>query len=61
MYRPRVREIVWAFIRYLLMQQPDDNRTAIKTAVTSKVRDRFADGGKWRAPIPASLIVAKTA
>ena len=43
---------------YLLTQQPDDNRTAIKAAVASKVRDRFADGDKWRAPIPASLIVA---
>ena len=46
---------------YLLKQQPDDNRTAIKAAITSKVRDRFAESGKWRAPIPASLIVAKTA
>ncbi len=45
---------------YLLTQQPDGNRTAIKAAVTSKVRDRFAEGDKWRAPIPASLIVAKT-
>ena len=46
---------------YLLTQQPDDNRTAIKAAVTGKVRDRFADSGKWRAPIPASMIIAKTA
>lgn len=46
---------------YLLRRQPDGNRTAIKEAVTDKVRDRFAEGGKWRAPIPASLIVAKTA
>jgi SAM-dependent methyltransferase len=46
---------------YLLTQQPDRSRAAIKAAVTSKVRDRFADGDKWRAPIPASLIIAKTA
>ena len=46
---------------YLLSQQPDDNRIAIKTAVTDKVRNQFVDGGKWRAPIPASLIVAVTA
>jgi len=46
---------------YLLTQQPDANRTAIKAAVTKKVRDRFADSDKWRAPIPASMIIAKTA
>ncbi len=45
---------------YLLTQQPDDARRAIKAAVTRKVRERFADSGKWRVPIPASLIVAKT-
>jgi SAM-dependent methyltransferase len=45
---------------YLLAQQPDANRTAIKAAVTSKVREKFAEGDNWRAPIPASLIVAKT-
>ncbi|MEM7171691.1 MAG: methyltransferase domain-containing protein [Pseudomonadota bacterium] len=46
---------------YLLTQQPDKNRVAIKSAVTAKVREKFADNGKWRAPIPASLIVAKSA
>ena len=46
---------------YLLTQQPEENRKAIKAAVAAKVRDRFAEGGRWRAPIPASLIVARTA
>jgi trans-aconitate methyltransferase len=46
---------------YLLTQQPADNRAAIKNAVTDKVRERFSDGDKWRAPIPASLLVARAA
>ena len=41
---------------YLLTQQPDENRTAIKMTVTEKVREQFADGGRWRAPIPAALV-----
>lgn len=45
---------------YLLSKQPKANNTAIKQAVAEKVRDRFADGDKWRAPMPASLIVART-
>jgi ubiquinone/menaquinone biosynthesis C-methylase UbiE len=44
---------------YLLSQQPKANNAAIKTAVAEKVRGRFGHGVKWRAPIPASLIVAK--
>jgi SAM-dependent methyltransferase len=43
---------------YLLTQQPDEFRTAIKTAVTNKVREQFADGDRWRAPIPAALLKA---
>lgn len=46
---------------YLLRQQPNDNLAAIKEAIANKVRDRFAEGGKWRAAIPASLIVANAA
>jgi hypothetical protein len=41
---------------YLLTQQPDGNRTAIKTAVARKVREQFADGDCWRVPIPAALV-----
>ncbi|WP_217352171.1 class I SAM-dependent methyltransferase [Ruegeria sp. HKCCA5763] len=44
---------------YLLSQQPEANNAAIKAAVAEKVRSRFSDGDKWRAPIPASLIVAR--
>lgn len=44
---------------YLLKQQQAANRAAIKEAVTNKVRARFADGNAWRAPIPASLVVAR--
>lgn len=43
---------------YLLNQQPEEFRTAIKSAVASKVRDQFADGGRWRVPIPAALLRA---
>jgi SAM-dependent methyltransferase len=43
---------------YLLTQQPDENRTAIKTAVSSKVREQFADGDRWRVLIPAALVKA---
>lgn len=46
---------------FLLTQQPDANRDAIKEAVTSKVRERFAEGDVWRAPIPAALVVARAA
>lgn len=44
---------------YLLSQQPEANNAAIKAAVAEKVRDRFSHGDKWRAPMPASLIVAR--
>jgi SAM-dependent methyltransferase len=43
---------------YLLTQQPNENRIAIKTAVTGKVRDKFADGNRWRIPIPAALVIS---
>jgi len=41
---------------YLLAQQPDENRTAIKTAVTEKVRAQHVYGDRWRIPIPAALV-----
>jgi SAM-dependent methyltransferase len=41
---------------YLLSQQPEGARSAIKAAVADKVRERFGEGSRWRAPIPASLI-----
>ncbi|MBF9032432.1 methyltransferase domain-containing protein [Rhodobacterales bacterium HKCCE3408] len=44
---------------YLLSQQPEANRVAIKDAVARKVAERFAEGEAWRAPIPASLVIAR--
>jgi SAM-dependent methyltransferase len=43
---------------YLLTQQPDEFRTAIKNAVAGQVREQFADGDQWRVPIPAALLKA---
>ncbi|MDP6705503.1 MAG: class I SAM-dependent methyltransferase [Rhodospirillales bacterium] len=43
---------------YLLTQQPNESRSAIKEAVTQKVRERFAQGDGWHVPIPAALIKA---
>ncbi|WP_050932048.1 class I SAM-dependent methyltransferase [Aestuariivita boseongensis] len=44
---------------YLLSQQPAANNSAIKAAVAEKVRERFGNGDKWHAPLPASMIVAR--
>ena len=44
---------------YLLSQQPDANNAAIRAAVAQEVRENFALGDRYRAPIPASLIVAR--
>jgi ubiquinone/menaquinone biosynthesis C-methylase UbiE len=43
---------------YLLTQQPDHSRAAIKTAIAAKVRERFAQGDEWHVPIPAALVTA---
>lgn len=39
--------------------QPEANNAAIKAAVAEKVRARFGHGDRWRAPLPASLVVAR--
>jgi len=44
---------------YLLTSQPDNNRNAIKSAVTEMVAERFEQGGIWHVPIPAALAKAK--
>lgn len=44
---------------YLLSQQPEANNQAIKSALAEIVRARFSHKGTWRAPMPASLIVAR--
>jgi SAM-dependent methyltransferase len=41
---------------YLLTRQPEENRTAIKAAVTEKVREQCAAGDRWRVQIPAALV-----
>ncbi len=43
---------------YLLTQQPEQSRLAIKDAVTAKVRERFSEGSKFRVPIPAAFVTA---
>jgi SAM-dependent methyltransferase len=43
---------------YLLTQQPEEARVAIKTTIAQKVRDRFSQGDKWHVPIPAALVRA---
>lgn len=42
----------------LLARQPEENLAAIRAAVTELVRERFADGGVWRVPMPATLVRA---
>ena len=42
----------------LLASQPTENRTAIRTALTEKVRQRLQVGETWRVPIPAALVRA---
>ena len=44
---------------YLLSQQPEANNAAIKAAIAKTVRENFTNGSKYRAPIPASLVVAR--
>ena len=44
---------------YLLTSQPEENRNAIKSAVTSMVAERFEQDGRWHVPIPAALAKAK--
>lgn len=43
---------------YLLTQQPEECRAAIKEAVAAKVRERFSEGDKFHVPIPAALVTA---
>jgi SAM-dependent methyltransferase len=44
---------------YLLTSQPEENRNAIKTAVTRMVAERFEQDGVWYVPIPAALAKAR--
>jgi hypothetical protein len=44
---------------YLLTSQPEENRAAIKSAVTGMVAEWFEQGGIWHVPIPAALAKAR--
>jgi|SRR5271169_4282461 len=40
----------------MLASQPLQNLAAIRTAMARAVRERFANGGRWRVPVPAALL-----
>lgn len=42
----------------LLGNQPASNAAAIQSNMSAAVRERFAHGDKWRAPVPAALVSA---
>lgn len=42
----------------VLANQPPQNLAAIRSALTLSVREQFADGNRWRVPVPAALIQA---
>ncbi|MEQ8898480.1 MAG: methyltransferase domain-containing protein [Roseovarius sp.] len=43
---------------YLLTNQPEENLHAIRQAITSEARTKFAHGDSWTVPMPAALAVA---
>jgi hypothetical protein len=43
----------------LLGSQPAANLAAIRSAIAEAVRARFADGDRWRVPVPAALLAAR--
>jgi len=42
----------------LLGSQPASNLAAIRSAMAKSVRERFANGERWRVPVPAALLAA---
>lgn len=42
----------------LLASQPPQNLAAIRTGLTSSVREGFCHGKRWRVPVPAALVRA---
>jgi hypothetical protein len=42
----------------LLSSQPAANLAAIRSAIAAAVRARFANGDRWRVPVPAALLSA---
>jgi SAM-dependent methyltransferase len=43
----------------LLAAQPPDRLLEIRSAVAAMVRNRFSIGGRWRVPMPATLVSAR--
>jgi SAM-dependent methyltransferase len=42
----------------LLSKQPPQNLAAIRSALTMRVREKFASRDRWRIPVPAALVQA---
>ena len=42
----------------LLGNQPASNLAAIRSAIAKSVQERFANGNRWRVPVPATLLAA---
>ena len=42
----------------LLSKQPPENLAAIRSALTTTVREQFSSGDRWRVPVPAALVRA---
>jgi SAM-dependent methyltransferase len=42
----------------LLSKQPPENLAAIRSALTTTVREKFSSGDRWRVPVPAALVRA---
>jgi SAM-dependent methyltransferase len=42
----------------VLSKQPPDNLAAIRSALTTTVREKFSSGDRWRVPVPAALVRA---
>lgn len=43
----------------LLRSQPDENASAIRTAIEQKVREEFGNSAPWIIPIPAAVVSAE--
>jgi hypothetical protein len=42
----------------MLADQPPQHLAAIRSALTSSVRQQFSNGDRWRVPVPAALVRA---
>jgi hypothetical protein len=44
----------------MLASQPPQNLAAIRIAMAQSVQRQFADGARWRVPVPAALVHGTT-